>query len=986
MRPKKRSALLPTIIVVAALVIVLLIFSGTYTDFLWFNQLGFSGVFWTEKVAKLLIFLAAFLVMALAVYFSIRVAYKARPVYAPDSAREDNLNRYQLQLEPVRRVVMIGVPVVFGLFAGTAAMAQWDKVMLFLYRVPFGSTDPEFGLDISFYTNTLPFLGFVVGMLISATVIAFIAGLLTHYLYGAIRLTERGIFASRQAQIHIAIMAGVFLLLLGANFWLGRFATLQDNGGYRAGAMFTDVNAVIPTKAILAAAAIIVAILFIVAAFIGKWKLPLIGTGMLVVTAIVAGGIYPWAVQEWQVKPSEGNVELPYIERNINMTRDAYGLSDMEVTPYNATTTAEAGALRQDADTAANIRLLDPNLISSTFAQLEQFRPYYKFPKTLNVDRYTIDGKVQDAVIAVRELNPEGINPNQQSWYNQHLVYTHGYGVVAAYGNKVTADGKPEFMQSGVPSTGVLGSDTSYQPRIYFGQSTTDYSIVGAPEGTDPIELDRPQGSSTTSGADDPASEALTTFTGDAGPNLGNWFNRVMYALKFQSTDLLLTNGVNEKSQILYDRTPAERVAKVAPYLTLDGNPYPAIVDGKVKWIVDGYTTSSNYPYSQQQQLQEATTDSLTVNGGAGALPNTSVNYIRNSVKATVDAYDGSVDLYAWDAQDPILKAWQNVFPTTVKPFTEMSGDLMAHVRYPEDLFKVQRELLGRYHVTNPTNFFKNTLAWSVPDDPTTKAVDKQPPYYLSLKMPGKDKTAFSLTTDFIPQEVQNTDSRNILYGFMAANGDAGNVKGVKSPDYGKLQLLELPDATQVPGPGQVQNTFQSNTSVSEQLNVLKLGQSDVINGNLLTLPMGGGMLYVQPVYVKSTGSTSYPTLQKVLVAFGNKIGYADTLNEALDALFGGDSGAAAGDAGVDKGQGSGGSSTDGGKPPAVSSNPALAAALTDANKALQDGQAALAKGDFAAYGEAQKALETALAAAIAAEGATATTAPTATPTPSAAP
>ncbi len=986
MRPKKRSALLPTIIVVAALVVALLIFSGTYTDFLWFNQLGFTGVFWTEKVAKLLIFLAAFLVMALAVYFSIRAAYKARPVYAPDSAREDNLNRYQLQLEPVRRVVMIGVPVVFGLFAGTAAMAQWDKVMLFLYREPFGSTDPQFGLDISFYTNTLPFLGFVVGMLISATVIAFIAGLLTHYLYGAIRLTERGIFTSRQAQIHIAIMAGVFLLLLGANFWLGRFATLQDNGGYRAGAMFTDVNAVIPTKAILAAAALIVAILFIVAAFIGKWKLPLIGTGMLVVTAIVAGGIYPWAVQEWQVKPSEGNVELPYIERNINMTRDAYGLSNMEVTPYNATTTAEAGALRQDADTAANIRLLDPNLISSTFAQLEQFRPYYKFPKTLNVDRYTIDGKVQDAVIAVRELNPEGINPNQQSWYNQHLVYTHGYGVVAAYGNKVTADGKPEFMQSGVPSTGVLGTDTSYQPRIYFGQSTTDYSIVGAPEGTDPIELDRPQGSSTTSGDDDPASEALTTFTGDAGPNLGNWFNRVMYALKFQSTDLLLTNGVNEKSQILYDRTPAERVAKVAPYLTLDGNPYPAIVDGKVKWIVDGYTTSSYYPYSQQQQLQEATTDSLTANGGAGALPNTSVNYIRNSVKATVDAYDGSVDLYAWDAEDPILKSWQKVFPTTVKPFTEMSGDLMAHVRYPEDLFKVQRELLGRYHVTNPTNFFKNTLAWSVPDDPTTKAVDKQPPYYLSLKMPGKDKTAFSLTTDFIPQEVQNTDSRNILYGFMAANGDAGNVKGVKSPDYGKLQLLELPDATQVPGPGQVQNTFQSNTSVSEQLNVLKLGQSDVINGNLLTLPMGGGMLYVQPVYVKSTGSTSYPTLQKVLVAFGNKIGYADTLNEALDALFGGDSGAAAGDAGVDKGQGSGGSSTDGSKPPAASSNPALTKALNDANKALQDGQAALAKGDFAAYGDAQKALEAALKAALAAEGATATPAPTATPTPSAQP
>ncbi|WP_315913336.1 UPF0182 family protein [Arthrobacter sp. lap29] len=960
---------MPTIIVVAVLVVALLFFSGVYTDLLWFNQIGYSEVFWTERIAKILIFLAAFLIMALGVYFSIRAAYKARPVYAPDSEHEDNLNRYQLQLEPIRRVVMVGVPVVFGLFAGTAAMSQWEKVMLFLYRVPFGTTDPEFGLDLSFYTNTLPFLGFLVGMLISVTVIAFIAGILTHYLYGAIRLTERGIFASRQAQIHIAILAGIFLLLLAGNFWLGRYATLQDNGGYRAGAMFTDVHAVIPTKAILAAAALIVAVLFIVAAFMGKWKLPLIGTGMLVVTAIVAGGLYPWAIQQWQVKPSEGSVELPYIERNINMTRDAYGLTGMEVTPYNATITAEAGALRQDADTAANIRLLDPNLISSTFAQLEQYRPYYKFPKTLNVDRYTIDGKVQDAVIAVRELNPAGISPEQQSWYNQHLVYTHGYGVVAAYGNTVTADGKPEFMQAGVPSEGVLGTDTSYQPRIYFGQSTTDYSVVGAPSGTAPIELDRPQGNAAAA-TDNASDETLTTFTGNAGPTVGNWFNRAMYALKFQSTDLLLTNGVNEKSQILYDRTPAERVAKVAPYLTLDGNPYPAIVDGKVKWIVDGYTTSSYYPYSQQQQLQEATTDSLTVAGGIAPLPNASINYIRNSVKATVDAYDGSVELFAWDAEDPILKAWEKVFPTTVKPFTEMSADVMSHVRYPEDLFKVQRELMGRYHVTDPTNFFKNTLAWSVPDDPTTKATDKQPPYYLSLKMPGQDKTAFSLTTDFIPQEVKNTDSRNILYGFMAANGDAGNVKGVKSPDYGKLQLLQLPDATQVPGPGQVQNTFQSDPTVSEQLNVLKLGQSDVINGNLLTLPMGGGMLYVQPVYVQSTGSTSYPTLQRVLVAFGDKIGYAATLNEALDKLFGGDSGAVAGDAGVNKGEGTGGTSTDKPGVPSGGENTALAKALSDANAALQAGQAALAKGDFAAYGTAQKALETAIAAAIAAEGA----------------
>ncbi|MDJ0355551.1 UPF0182 family protein [Paenarthrobacter sp. PH39-S1] len=975
---RRRGPLLPTLLVVAALVVAFVFFANVYTDVLWYNQLGFLEVFWRENASRLLTFLVGFLIMGGGVYASIKVAYRARPVYAPDSQVQDNLNHYQAQLEPVRRLVMIGVPAVFGLFAGTAAAGQWQKVLLFFFQVPFGQKDPQFGLDLSFYLNTLPFLGFVIGFLISVVLIAAIAGIMTHYLYGAIRLQERGLFTSRAAQIHLAVLAAVFLVLLAINFWLDRFTTLQDNSGLRSGAMYTDVNAVIPTKAILAVAAGLVAVLFIVTAVIGRWRLPIIGTAMLIITSLLAGGIYPWAVQQFQVKPSEQSLESAYIQKNINMTRSAYGLDNVEVTPYNATTDATPGALRQDAETAANIRLLDPNLISTTFGQLEQYRPYYKFPSTLNVDRYTIDGKVQDTVIAVRELNPNGIPTAQQTWYNNHLVYTHGYGVVAAYGNTATVDGKPVFMQSGVPSVGKLGTDTSYQPRIYFGQFSPDYSIVGGNADGTHVELDRPQSSSG-------GTDSNSTFAGNGGPNVGNWFNRLLYSIRFQSSDLLLTNGVNDKSQILYDRTPEERVAKVAPYLTIDGNPYPAVIDGRVKWIVDGYTTSSAYPYAQQQQLESATTDSLTSKNGTGALPNSSINYIRNSVKATVDAYDGSVSLYAWDDQDPILKAWQKVFPTTIKPFTEMSGDLMSHVRYPEDLFKVQRELLGRYHVTDPGKFYQNTEAWSVPNDPTSPTDNvKQPPYYLSLQMPGQDKTAFSLTTSFIPQSVQGTDSRNVLYGFMAADADAGNEKGVKAAGYGKLRLLELPTETQVPGPGQVQNTFTSDPSVSQQLNVLRLGQSTVINGNLLTLPVGGGLLYVQPVYVKSNGETSYPTLQRVLVAFGNKIGYAATLNEALDQLFGGNSGAAAGDSQKPTGTATPGSSGTGGTGgPAVAPDPTAQASLTqalqDANQAIQDGQAALAKSDFAAYGAAQTKLNAAIAAALAAE-AKMTGTPAATP------
>ncbi|MEE2521342.1 UPF0182 family protein [Pseudarthrobacter sp. J75] len=981
----RRGALTPTLIVVAVIVVGFIFFANVWTDVLWYRQLGFVEVFLTQNLARIGIFATGFALMFTAVFFAVRIAYRSRPVYAPDSEVRDSLNRYQAQLEPVRRVVMLGVPIVFGLFAGSAAASQWQRVLLFFNQEPFGKTDPEFNMDISFYLMTLPFFGFITGFLISVVVVAGIAGLLTHYLYGSIRLMERGVFTSRAAQIHIAVAGAAFLVLLGINFWLDRFATVQGNSGKWAGALYTDVHAVIPTKAILAVAAILVAVLFIVAAVIGKWRLPIIGTAMLIITSILAGGVYPWVIQQFQVTPSEQTLEEKYIGRNIEMTRAAYGLDQIQVERYNATTTAESGALAQDAQTTANIRLLDPNLISDAFSQLEQYRPYYDFPEALNVDRYEVDGKVQDTVIAVRELNTAGLGTT--SWLNQHVVYTHGYGVVAAKGNKFTADGKPDFLQSGIPTNGVLGNDSTYQPRVYFGENTTDYSVVGAPEGAPNREQDRPSGEA---GQQD----TQYTFTGDGGPNVGSFFNKVLYAIKFQSTDLLLSDGVNPESQILYDRTPRERVEKVAPYLTVDGNAYPAIVDGRIKWIVDGYTTSQYFPYSEQAQLSAATADSQTTAGRSAALPNSTVNYIRNSVKATVDAYDGTVELFAWDDQDPVLKAWQNVFPTSVKPYSEMTADVMSHVRYPEDLFKVQRELLGKYHVTDPVSLFKGDDVWSVPADPTVESTPqnpiKQPPFYMSLQMPDQEAPAFQLTSGFIPQTGGEGSARNILYGFLAADSDAGREAGVKAEGYGKLRLLQIPPETQVPGPGQAQNKFNSDPTVSQALNLLRQGASDVLNGNLLTLPVGGGFLYVQPVYLQSTGETSYPTLQRVLVAFGDKIGFAPTLDEALNQLFGGDSGAAAGD------------SDNNGQTPADPSAPGgatddaradLKVALEEANAAIQAGQTALAGGDFAAYGEQQKRLSEALTRALEAEArleaaaaeeapAAPAASPTATPTP----
>ena len=993
----RRRPLIITAVIVIALIIAFVAATQVYTEVLWYDQVGYLTVFLRENGIKVGVFLAAAVLMAFVVWLSMRLAWRHRPARPAagrsragrDAAREQarregagqdpmadlraafeqNMARYQQALEPMRRVLLIAVPLVIGLFGAATFLTRWDTVVLFFAQEPSGRTDPQFGLDLSFFMFTLPFLRLVTGFVLTTLIFAGLAALVVHYLYGGISVGERGLRVSRAFTVQMGITAAAILLVVGANLWLGRYATLQNDSGAWTGAMYTDVNAVIPTKAILAIAAVLVAIMCIVGAVVGRWRLPMIGTAMLLVVSLVAGGLYPWIVQRFQVQPTEQSMENPYIQRNIDMTRDAYGLSDLESTNYDATVDSAKGALRNDSQSISNIRLLDPNVVSSAFAQLQQFRPYYQFGKTLSVDRYDIDGTTQDTVISARELNP-GQNQDQ-GWYNQHVVYTHGYGVVAAYGNQVEADGKPKFMQSGINATGEISEN--YEPRIYFGQSSPEYSIVGGSEGDEHLELDRPQ---TTDDSD--SNDAKTTFSGNGGPNVGNWFNRLAYSIKYQSSDLLLSDGVRPESQILYDRDPAERVRKVAPYLTVDGNPYPAIIDGKVQWIVDAYTTSSSYPYSAPTSLGSATQDSRTQNGQAQALPDEKVNYIRNSVKATVNAYDGSVQLYAWDEDDPVLKSWQKVFPNTVKSYKDMSAALMAHVRYPEDLFKVQRELLNRYHVTDANSFYAGDDVWKVPNDPTTDSDTELPPYYLSLQMPGEDKASFSLTSSFIPQQ-SDSSTRNVMYGYLAANGDAGTGKdGERSRDYGKLRLLELPRSSVVPGPGQAQNNFNSDTEVSSELNLLSQGGSRVVKGNLLTLPVGDGILYVQPVYVQSSGDSAYPTLRRVLVGFGEKVGYAPTLDEALNQVFGGDSGAqTTQDAGVDAQEADAEDSGSGQQQGSGSSTSGdLGSALEKASQAMKDADQARKDGDWAKYGEAQDRLQKALDEAMEAEGATASASP----------
>lgn len=967
-------------IIVAVLIVAFLGFASVFTEVQWYRQLGFLPVLATQWIAAAVMFAVGFIAMAVPVFFSIDIAYRKRPVYARLTAQ---LDRYQEMIEPLRRVVKWGLPIVIGIIGGMTAAAAWQRVLLWMNREGTGQVDPQFNLDVSFFMFDLPLLRGIVGFASAVVLTSLILGAATSYLYGGISINGREVRVSKATRIQAAVLAFLYLALQGLSLWLDQYATLNDPQGLLTGAMYSDVHAVIPGKQILAGIAVLIALLFLITAFTGKWRLPVIGTALFLASSLVLGVGYPWAIQQFRVTPDEGSLESEYIERNMAATRAAYGVDEVEQESYDATTDAESGALRNDAVATANIRIMDPEVISRTFAQLEQSRQYYTFPNSLNVDRYVIDGQVEDTVSAIRDVNVE----SQSGWYNQTLVYTHGYGLVAAYGNQRSPGGEPVFLENGIPTSGMLGE---FEPRVYFGMNSPPYSIVGGDRDR-PIEVDYPADAETAAeaSADEDAVDAepaegedavveeaegndgerqnLTTFEGDGGPVLSNAFMKLLYALKFQDFEVLLSGAVVDGSQILYDRNPVERIQKVAPYLTMDSSPIASVVDGRVVWIVDGYTTSADYPYSEVRDFNAMKVDADNENQAMSQDP---VNYIRNSVKATVDAYDGSVKLYAWDTEDPILKAWDKIYPGMLTDQSEMSADLLSHVRYPTDLFKAQRDILSRYHVSGPGVFYSSEDQWRTPDDPVSAAGGEanaapQPPYYLTLSAGADEDPNFSIYSTYIP-DATGEGSRDILTGYLAANSNAGDQAGEVSEDYGRLKLLTLPRGDTVPGPGQVQNSYNTDPTVSTELNILRQGETRVISGNLLTLPVGGGLLYVQPVYIEASSGTSFPLLQKVLVSFGDKIAFEDTLDDALDELFGGDSGASAGDQEVvPESTVDGEAPAEGGETETPAPEATVDDALREMQSALEDRDAAMAEGDWAAYGEADERLKQAIEEAI---------------------
>ncbi|MFF0272572.1 UPF0182 family membrane protein [Streptomyces sp. NPDC004330] len=940
-RPSRRArTLLMTLGVLAVLAMAFVMFAGFWTDWLWYRSVDYSSVFTTTLWTKIGLFAVFGLLMGLAVGLNIWLAYRLRPPLSAMSLEQQSLDRYRMGLAPFKKWVLLAVTALVALIAGASASGQWRTWLMWVNGVEFGQKDPQFGLDVSFFAFDLPWYRFLLAFGFAAVVLSLIAAALTHYLYGGLRITSPGARATAAATGHLSVLLGVFVALKAVAYWLDRYGLAVKSSDFKAtgnwtGLRYVDANAYLPAKTILFCIAAICAVLFFATLWRRTWQLPVIGFGLMVLSAVLIGGLYPAIVQKFQVQPNEQAKEAEYIKKNIDATRKAYAIDETKLENYSGKSTVKAkDQLRSDADSAASYRVLDPNIVSPTFQQLEQKRKYYQFPTTLDVDRY--QGK--DTVVGLRELNIKGIP--KRNWINDHFTYTHGYGAIMASGTQTDANGSPVFTEAGLPTKGMLGS---YQQRIYYGEKTDQYSIVGGPQ----KELDYEENG-----------EKTTSYEGKSGVNLSSTFNRAAYAVAFSEPQILYSGAIGEGSRILYNRTPKQRVEAVAPWLTIDGDAYPAVVDGRIQWVIDAYTTTNGYPYASRTTLGDTTADSLTVGNQQRAVvaQQNQVNYIRNSVKATVDAYDGTVNLYQWDTQDPVLKTWMKAFPGTVKAKSEIGRDLMQHLRYPQDMFKVQRELLTRYHVTDPAQFYSGSDAWQVPDDPTNKDGNAVPPYYLSMKMPGDTAQRFSLTTTFTP------NGRPNLGAFMAVDADA------TSKEYGRLRLLRVTE--DVPGPAQVQSKLNGLPSVATFVRDLKGADSDIQYGNLLTVPLDGGFLYVEPVYAQGRNAL-YPLLKKVAVSYvdadqpdgdttKDTTVFEDNLTKALNAVFGVDAPTTPPPTSPTTPPGTG-------NPPPASNDAALKQAIADAQTAYDAGEAALAKGDWTAYGQAQKDLQAALDRAAAA-------------------
>jgi uncharacterized membrane protein (UPF0182 family) len=833
-------------ITVAAVIVGLMVvgrITRVLVDWLWFSSLGYTGVFWTILDSRVLLFTAVFAISAAAIAVSGLLAhrYARRPGSPPVTLELVGEIAQDFGPRVPWRYAIAGSAVVLGLLIAASGVSNWDIVLRFLHRVPFGERDPVFGKDLGFYLFSLPVYVALKNWLLRVLFCSTIVAAIIYGFRGDIQIEKPPRGLSRAAAIHGSAMLGLFFVVKAGSNWLDRYLLLYDDNGVVVGAGYTDIHVVLPVLWLLIGIAIAASL---VSWFNMSWRSYRIAAASVLLVfggSLVLAVIYPALYQRFYVKPSELRLETPYIRHNIALTRKAYGLEQIAIRPFAAGQGLNLAELQNDRATVDNIRLWDSQPLMDTYAQLQEIRTYYRF-LSVDIDRYQLDSGYRQVMLSARELDSAMLPDNAQTWVNLHLLFTHGNGVVMSPVTEKSTEGLPSLYLQDIPPVSD-GGPPIREPRLYFGLGGQGYVIV---KGSVP-EFDFPQGKG----------NAYAAYDGKDGIGIGSAARRLVFALESGDPNILLTSYITDKSRILLHRNIEDRVRTIAPFLGFDRDPYIVVSGGRLFWILDAYTRSRWFPYSQP-------------------VTNDATNYIRNAVKVIVDAYNGTVEFYISDPADPIVRTYQRIFPGLFKPLDAMPHDLRQHIRYPEDLFLTQAQLYRAYHMDEPEVFYNREDLWQFPRELASIDAGSTPgaqmtPYYMIMRLPGEQRAEFVLLLPMVPSQREN------MIAWLAARCD--------QPDYGKLIVYTFPKDKLIYGPFQIEARIQQNTEISQQISLWNQMGSRVIRGHLVVVPIENSILYVSPLYLRAA-SGQLPELKRVIAAYGDRVVMHDTLAQALAALF----------------------------------------------------------------------------------------------------
>jgi uncharacterized membrane protein (UPF0182 family) len=780
------------------------------------------------------------------------------------------------------------------------ASSGWLDFLEFFNRTSFEISDPVFGHDVGFYVFVLPFLKMLQSFAWWTLILTLLAATAMHFFDYAINWEKDRLTLAPHVKAHLSVLLGLIMFTLGCGYLLKGYTLMFSPRGVVFGASYTDVHAQLPVYKFLFATALVAGILFLANIHFRGWKLPVAAIALIILTAVFAGRLYPFIVQQYQVSPNELAKEEPYIKHNIDFTRRAFDLDTVEEKPFAAADALTALDIEANTATINNIRLWEPSTLEQTYNQIQVIRLYYHF-QDVDIDRYTINGKKAQVMLAARELAVSNLPEQAKTWQNEHLIYTHGYGLVMSPVAQVSTEGLPQLLIKDIPPQAAMPELNVSNPAIYYGEQANDYAIVGSST----REFDYPKGDE----------NVYTSYGGRGGVDVSNLWHRLAFSYRFASLKLLVSNSIEEQTRIMIHRQIRDRIENITPFLMYDHDPYLVLVDGRLLWIQDAYTTTDHYPYSQPSS--------------------DGYNYIRNSVKVVVDAYNGDVTFYIMDETDPLLKTYRNIFPDLFTPGDQMPAELRPHLRYPEDMFRVQAQMYATYHMTDPQVFYNKEDQWSIP-----RLGDKgaqMEPYYVIMSLPGEQQEQFMLLQPFTPNTKDN------MISWLAAKCDPGV--------YGQRLVFKFPKDKLVFGPQQIVARFNQDPVISQQVTLWGQSGSQVIYGNLLVIPIDESVLYVEPLYLRAERG-QIPELKRVLVAYAGRVVMEEDLATALSKIF------ASPVAGVAQRQPETGTATQAAPGPAPGPLPDLRALANTAMEHYNKAVDAQRRGDWAAYGSELKALE----------------------------